>query len=106
MCQYDSPSFPIACMYLLVALYFPLKTLEIFHAVLLKADVAFSKCSCGMSPRATSIASISFKILFCLHMIPPQNVADLRATLEVLDEFRERVLPYHELYPIWARSVF
>ncbi len=40
------------------------------------------------------------------HMIPPENVAALRATLEVLDEFRERVLPYHELYPIWARSVF
>lgn len=39
------------------------------------------------------------------HQIPPENVADFRATLEVLDEFADRVLPYHELFPIWARGV-
>jgi hypothetical protein len=40
------------------------------------------------------------------HHLPPENVAALRATLAVVDEFRERVLPYHELYPRFARSVY
>jgi uncharacterized protein YjdB len=40
------------------------------------------------------------------HHLPPENVDALRATLAVVDEFRERVLPYHELYPRFARSVF
>jgi peptidoglycan/xylan/chitin deacetylase (PgdA/CDA1 family) len=39
------------------------------------------------------------------HNIPPANVADLAATLAVIDEFGERVLPYRELYPRFARSV-
>jgi hypothetical protein len=40
------------------------------------------------------------------HQIPPEHMDALRATLEVVAEFRDRVLPYHELYPVWARSVF
>lgn len=40
------------------------------------------------------------------HQIPPGNVDALRATLEVIDDFRARVLPYHDLFPIFARSVF
>ena len=40
------------------------------------------------------------------HHLPPANVADFEATLAVIDEFRDRVLPYHELYPRFARSVF
>jgi peptidoglycan/xylan/chitin deacetylase (PgdA/CDA1 family) len=40
------------------------------------------------------------------HHLPPANVADFQATLAVIDEFRERVLPYHELYPRLARAVF
>jgi len=40
------------------------------------------------------------------HRLPTANIADFRATLAVLNEFRERVLPYHELYPRFARSVF
>jgi hypothetical protein len=33
-------------------------------------------------------------------------VNDFRETLAVVDEFRDRVLPYHELYPVYARSVY
>jgi peptidoglycan/xylan/chitin deacetylase (PgdA/CDA1 family) len=40
------------------------------------------------------------------HQIAPEDVDALRATLTVVAEFRDRVLPYHELYPIWARAVF
>jgi hypothetical protein len=40
------------------------------------------------------------------HDVPAANVNDLRAMLAVVDEFRERVLPYHELYPRFARSVY
>jgi peptidoglycan/xylan/chitin deacetylase (PgdA/CDA1 family) len=40
------------------------------------------------------------------HDLPPGNVDALRATLAVVDEFRERVLPYHEHYPRFARSVY
>lgn len=40
------------------------------------------------------------------HHLPPENVDALRQTLAVVDEFRGRVLPYHELYPRFARSVF
>ncbi len=40
------------------------------------------------------------------HHLPPENIDALRATLAVVNEFRERVLPYHELYPRFARSVY
>jgi hypothetical protein len=40
------------------------------------------------------------------HHLPPANIADFEATLAIIDEFRERVLPYHELYPRFARGVF
>ncbi len=40
-----------------------------------------------------------------LHHLPPENVPAFREMLVVIDEFRERVLPYHELYPTFARSV-
>jgi len=40
------------------------------------------------------------------HHLPPANVADFEATLAVLNDFRERVLPYHLLYPRFARGVF
>lgn len=40
------------------------------------------------------------------HQVPSANVAALRETLIVLDEFRDRILPYHELYPKFARVVF
>jgi len=40
------------------------------------------------------------------HDVPAANVNDLRAMLAVVDEFRERVLPYHELYPRFARAVY
>ena len=39
------------------------------------------------------------------HSVPPESVPDLEATLEVVAEFGERVLPYHELYPRFARGV-
>jgi uncharacterized protein YjdB len=39
------------------------------------------------------------------HQVPPANVDALRETLAVIDEFRDRVLPYHELYPELARTV-
>jgi hypothetical protein len=34
------------------------------------------------------------------------NLAEFQATMDVVNEFRDRVLPYHELYPRFARSVF
>lgn len=40
------------------------------------------------------------------HHMPVANVDAFRATLAVLDDFRDRVLPYHELYPLFARTVF
>ena len=40
-----------------------------------------------------------------LHHLPAENMDEYRAMLAVLDEFRERVLPYHELYPRFARTV-
>ncbi len=40
------------------------------------------------------------------HRVMPGEVAALRELLVIVDGFRERVLPYHELYPIFARSVF
>lgn len=40
------------------------------------------------------------------HMMPLADVPALRATLEVVDDFRHRVVPYHELYPLFARTVF
>jgi peptidoglycan/xylan/chitin deacetylase (PgdA/CDA1 family) len=40
-----------------------------------------------------------------LHHLPPENAQAFRDMLDVLAEFRERVLPYHELYPRFARTV-
>lgn len=40
------------------------------------------------------------------HDLPLANVDAFRETLAVIDEFHDRVLPYHELYPSFARSVF
>jgi len=40
------------------------------------------------------------------HHVPDLNVTEFQLTLAVIDEFRDRVLPYHELYPRFARSVF
>lgn len=34
------------------------------------------------------------------------NLTEFQLTMDVVNEFRERVLPYHELYPRFARSVF
>ncbi len=39
------------------------------------------------------------------HRVPPENVPALRKTLSILAEFRERVLPYHELFPGSPREV-
>jgi peptidoglycan/xylan/chitin deacetylase (PgdA/CDA1 family) len=39
------------------------------------------------------------------HQVPPENLGALRETLSVLDEFRDRVLPYHELFPESPRQV-
>lgn len=40
------------------------------------------------------------------HHMPVANVDAFRATLEVFEDFRDRILPYHELYPLFARTVF
>lgn len=40
-----------------------------------------------------------------LHHLPAGNVQAFRDMLTVIDEFRERVLPYHALYPRFARAV-
>jgi hypothetical protein len=40
------------------------------------------------------------------HHLDPDDVDEFQATLAVIDQFRDRVLPYHELYPAFARSVF
>jgi hypothetical protein len=39
------------------------------------------------------------------HQVPPENVDGLRELLLVLEEFRDRVLPYHQLLPILPRTV-
>jgi peptidoglycan/xylan/chitin deacetylase (PgdA/CDA1 family) len=39
------------------------------------------------------------------HQVPPEDVQALRETLSVLDAFRDRVLPYHELFPESPREV-
>jgi len=39
------------------------------------------------------------------HKIPPENVSALRETLSVLEAFKGRVLPYHELFPPVPREV-
>jgi len=39
------------------------------------------------------------------HEVPPENVGALRETLSVLEAFRGRVLPYHELFPLSPREV-
>lgn len=40
------------------------------------------------------------------HQVPPEDVDALRAVLTVVAEFRDRVLPYDRLYPVWARAVY
>lgn len=40
------------------------------------------------------------------HEVPPENAADFLALMNVVAEFRERVLPYDRLYPVWARTVY
>jgi hypothetical protein len=40
------------------------------------------------------------------HHVPDGSETDFQLTMGVIDEFRDRVLPYHELYPRFARSVF
>ncbi len=40
-----------------------------------------------------------------LHHLPAGNVQAFRDMLAVIDEFRDRVLPYHALYPRFARAV-
>jgi uncharacterized protein YjdB/peptidoglycan/xylan/chitin deacetylase (PgdA/CDA1 family) len=40
------------------------------------------------------------------HQVMPADTAAFRMTLEVLNDFSDRVLPYHELYPAFARGVF
>ncbi len=40
------------------------------------------------------------------HRVPAENVSALRELLVVLDEFRPRVLPYHELFPVTTRTVY
>lgn len=40
------------------------------------------------------------------HHLAAADVDAFRQTLAVIDEFRDRVLPYHELYPELARSVY
>lgn len=40
------------------------------------------------------------------HHVPSANAADFQAVMEVVAEFRERVLPYDRLYPVWARVVY
>lgn len=39
------------------------------------------------------------------HGVPPENVAALRQALGVVSEFRDRVLPYHELFPETPREI-
>ena len=41
-----------------------------------------------------------------LHHLPAGNVQAFRDMLTVINDFRERVLPYHALYPRSARAVF
>jgi peptidoglycan/xylan/chitin deacetylase (PgdA/CDA1 family) len=40
-----------------------------------------------------------------LHHLPSGDVPAFREMLDVIDDFRERVLPYHALYPRFARTV-
>jgi hypothetical protein len=40
------------------------------------------------------------------HHLQPADVDAFRQTLAIIDEFRDRVLPYRQLYPKYARSVF
>ena len=39
------------------------------------------------------------------HQVPPENVDAFRALMDILWEFRDRVLPYHELFPVTPREV-
>ena len=39
------------------------------------------------------------------HKVPPENVDALRETLSVLEPFKDRVLPYHLLFPPVPREV-
>jgi hypothetical protein len=40
------------------------------------------------------------------HQVPPENTDAFRETLTIVAEFRDRVLPYHQLYAVFARVVF
>ncbi|MEQ1856984.1 MAG: Ig-like domain-containing protein [Longimicrobiales bacterium] len=40
------------------------------------------------------------------HHVPTANLTAFQETMLVLDQFRERVIPYHRLYPRFARAVF
>jgi hypothetical protein len=42
------------------------------------------------------------------HHVPDANIGAFESTMDILNlpAFRDRVLPYHELYPRFARSVF
>lgn len=40
------------------------------------------------------------------HRVPEEDLPAFREVLGLLDEFRDRVLPYHELYPNYARSIY
>jgi peptidoglycan/xylan/chitin deacetylase (PgdA/CDA1 family) len=52
----------------------------------------------------TAIAEGKFIDVF-IHHLPSADVQAFREMLAVIDDFRERVLPYHMLYPRFARSV-
>lgn len=40
------------------------------------------------------------------HQVPPENADAFREALMIVAEFSDRVLPYHQLYPVFARAVF
>ena len=40
------------------------------------------------------------------HQVEVADEAAFRATLTIIDQFRDRVLPYHLLYPEFARAIF
>ena len=40
------------------------------------------------------------------HQVEVADQAAFRATLTIIDQFRDRVLPYHLLYPEFARAIF
>ncbi|HUF76047.1 MAG TPA: polysaccharide deacetylase family protein [Longimicrobiales bacterium] len=40
------------------------------------------------------------------HSVPAASAVDFEATMAVIAEFGERMLPYHELYPRFARGIY